>query len=119
TWTYEGSVVQRFKRPALPGGPPEHLTFTPDPAANLLANSPLFPDFMGAYLATIHATMAGVGYTVSSAFEVNGDPLFFPPFITFPGFTALRELTESTDQGFFYRGDSLTHIISHMFPPHS
>jgi hypothetical protein len=117
TWTYEGSVLA-FPPPVIPVGTPVPFTVTADPAANLLAGSALFPDFMGAYLATIHATMAGVGYTVSSAFEVNGDPLTFPvPGETFQSLTALRELFESTDQGFFYSGNSLNAIIAYVFQP--
>src|SRR5262245_26637298 len=83
TWTYEGSVIQRFPPPVIPVGTPVTFTVTADPARNLLAGSPFCPDFMGAYLATVHATMAGVGYTVNAALEVNGDPLSCP----FPGFT--------------------------------
>jgi hypothetical protein len=80
-------------------GTPVPFTVTADPAANILAGSSFFPDFMGAYFATVHATMAGVGYTVNSAIEVNGDPVAMVPQRSA---TALREFSESTDQGFSY-----------------
>jgi PEP-CTERM motif len=103
TWTYEGSVIGGFPQPpVIPVGTPVTFTVTADPARNLLAGSPFCPDSMGAYLATVHATMAGVGYTVNAAFEINGNPLGCPfPGSSFPG-TALREISESTDQGFSY-----------------
>ena len=103
TWTYEGSVV-----PGLPGypsapiwvGTPVTFAVTADPAQNVLAGSSLYPDFMGAYFATVLATMAGVNYTVSGVIEINGDPL--APSPPHPGMTSFREILESTDHGFFW-----------------
>jgi hypothetical protein len=103
TWTYEGSVV-----PGLPGypsaaiwvGTPVTFAVTADPAQNVLAGSSLYPDFMGAYFATVLATMAGVNYNVSGVIEVNGDPL--SPSPPQPGMTSFRETAESTDHGFFW-----------------
>jgi len=56
---------------------------------------------MRVYFATIIATMAGVDYTLQAGFEVNGDALTGGPR---PGVTYLRELSESTNQGFFWGG---------------
>ena len=103
TWTYEGSVV-----PGLPGyasaaiwiGAPVTFALTADPSQNVLAGSSFYPDFMGAYFATVFATMAGVNYTVSGVIEVNGDPL--APSPPYPGVTSFREISESTDHGFFW-----------------
>ena len=111
TWTYEGSVV-----PGLPGypsapiwvGTPVTFAVTADPAQNVLAGSSLYPDFMGAYFATVLATMAGVNYTVSGVIQVNGDPP--SPSPPQPGVTNFREVSESTDHGFFYFIDPFTPI---------
>ena len=109
TWTYAGTV-KAFPPSVIPAGTSVPFTVTADPAANLAAGSSL-PDFMGAYLATVQATMLGVGYTVSSAIEVNGDPVNVVPQ---PGATSLRELFESTDQGFFYVGNFPTPTIAYI-----
>ena len=96
TWSYEGSVVQSFS--IVPAGTPVSFTVTADPFQNF--NFGLQPN-EGTYLATIVASMAGVTYTVGAGFEVNHDQLTGAPQ---PGRTNLRELTEQTDQGFFWGG---------------
>ncbi len=111
SWTYEGAVSVDFFG-VMPVGTPVTFVVTADPAQNLLAGSPMYPDFMGAYLTTVSASMAGVNYSVSGSIEVNGDPVFISPS---PGITNFREFSETTDHGFFYSSGFPVPTIAYVF----